>query len=309
MDVELLKSIFEKRFAIPDRYEVAELTPQLMKNLGAVRSDLRDYSYMTLSAWIWGWYDRTYYSNAELLELAEEAKRNIKIGLGETESDGVFLRSYSILLLNDLTDFHRHHPYLEEPEIRSRMELYLTYLEKEQDLRGYVSPEKGWSHGIAHVADALGILSLNSYLNDSDLMRLLKAIATKLRQPVPSVYIHSEEERLARATVKICQQNTLSIEQINSWLNILIETERRSSGPLIWDNFEKYPWRKILTSPTEQLCAYRNIQNFLRSLYFQWEMAENTIEKQHPVRQLIYQALQFIETGFCNSDRGFFLNP
>lgn len=309
MDVELLKSIFEKRFAIPDNYQVAELTPQLMKNLGAVRPDLRDYSYMTLSAWIWGWYDRTYYSNAELLELAEQAKLNIKIGLGETESDGVFLRSYSLLLLNDLTDFHHHHPYLEEPEICSRMELYLTYLEKEEDLRGYVSPEKGWSHGIAHVADALGILSLNSYLNDSDLMRLLKAIATKLRQPVTSVYLHSEEERLARAAVKICQQNMLSIEQINSWLDILIETERRPSGPLIWDNFEKYPWRKILTSPTEQLCAYRNIQNFLRSLYFQWVRAEKTFEKQHPVRQKIYEALQFIDTGFCDSDRGFFLNP
>ncbi len=274
-----------------------------------VRSDLRDYSYITLSAWIWGWYDRTYYSDAELLELGEQAKHNIKLGLGEVESDGVFLRSYSILLLNDLTDFHRHHPYLEEKEICDRMELYLTYLEQEQDLRGYISPEKGWSHGIAHVADALGILSLNSYLNDSDLMRLLIAIATKLRQPVPSVYLHSEEERLARATVKICQQNMLSIEQINSWLDILIETECRPSGPLIWDNFEKSPWRKILTSPTEQLCAYRNIQNFLRSLYFQWEKAENTTEKQHPVRQLIYQALQFIETGFCNSDRGFFLNP
>ena len=309
MDVELLQSIFENRFAVPDNYEVAELTLKLMENLGAVRSDLRDYSYMTLSAWIWGWYDRPYYSDAELLELAEKAKGNIKIGLGEAESDRVFLRSYSILLLNDLTDFHRQHPYLEELEIRDRMELYLTYLEKEQDLRGYVSPEKGWSHGIAHVADALGILSLNSYLNDSDLMRLLIAIATKLRQPVPSVYLHSEEERLAQATVKICQQNILSIEQINSWLDILIETERRPSGVSIWENFEKYPWRKILTSPTEQLCAYRNIQNFLRSLYFQWERAENTTEKQHPVQQLIYQALQFIETGFCNSDRGFFLNP
>ncbi len=309
MDVELLQSIFENRFAVPDNYEVAELTLKLMENLGAVRSDLRDYSYMTLSAWIWGWYDRPYYSDAELLELAEKAKGNIKIGLGEAESDRVFLRSYSILLLNDLTDFHRQHPYLEEAEIRDRMELYLTYLEKEQDLRGYISPEKGWSHGIAHVADALGILSLNSYLNDSDLMRLLIAIATKLRQPVPSVYLHSEEERLAQATVKICQQNILSIEQINSWLDILIETERRPSGVSIWENFEKYPWRKILTSPTEQLCAYRNIQNFLRSLYFQWERAENTTEKQHPVQQLIYQALQFIETGFCNSDRGFFLNP
>ncbi len=38
MDVELLKSIFENRFAIPENYEVAELTPKLMESLGAVIS-------------------------------------------------------------------------------------------------------------------------------------------------------------------------------------------------------------------------------------------------------------------------------
>ena len=172
------------------------------------------------------------------------------------------------------------------------------YIKREQDLRGDVSSEKGWAQGIAHVADALGIFSLNSYLNDLDLIRLLTAIATKFRHPVSSVYLHSEEEKLARATVKISQQNKLSIEQINSWLDLLIETERLLSGRFTWDDFEKYPWRKILTSRTEQLCAYRNIQNFLRSFYFQWERSENTIERQDPVQKLIYQGLQFYRNRF-----------
>ncbi|EAW38070.1 hypothetical protein [Lyngbya sp. PCC 8106] len=42
MDVEFLKSIFEKRFAVPDNYQVAKLTPQQMENLGTVKSDLCD---------------------------------------------------------------------------------------------------------------------------------------------------------------------------------------------------------------------------------------------------------------------------
>ncbi|NEQ81909.1 MAG: DUF2785 domain-containing protein [Moorea sp. SIO2I5] len=265
---------------------MAQLTPDLMENLGAVEWELRDYSYMILSSWIWGWYDRTYYSDEELWDLADHAKRNIKIGLGDLESDGVFLRTYSILLLNDLTDFDCQHPYLEEEEIRDRMELYLTYLEKEQDLRGYVSSQKGWAHGIAHVADSLAILSQSPYLNGSDLMRLLNGIATKLRQPMPSVYLHSEEERLARAAVIIFQHNLMTIEQISSWLKILIEPDRRRpSGRFVWDDFEKYPWRKILTDPTEQLCAYRNVQNFLRALYFQWKRVENTIDIKHLIQQ------------------------
>ena len=243
-------------------------------------------------------------------ELAVQAKRNIQIGLGQQESDGVFLRTYSILLLNDLTNFDRQHPYLEEAEIRDRLELYLTYLEQEQDLRGYVSAEKGWAHGIAHVADSLGILSLNPHLNSSDLIRMLNAIANKLRHPMPSVYLHSEEERLARAAVSICQSHLLTMEHINSWLKFLIEPDRRRpSGDFVWDDFEQHPWRKILTDPIEKLCAYRNIQNFLRAFYFQWKQGGNALERQNPIQQQIYQALKFIDTGFYNTDQGFFLNP
>ncbi len=307
MDQAFLKSIVENRFAVPHQYQVTQLTPMLMENLGAVEAELRDYSYMILSSWIWGWYDRSYYSQEELRELAERAKQNIKIGLSDRESDGVFLRTYSILLLNDLTDFDHQHPYLGELEIRDRLELYLTYLEQERDLRGYVSPQKGWAHGIAHVADSLGILSRSRHLKGVDLRRLLNAIANKLRQPVSSVYLHSEEERLARAAVSICQQELLAIEQISSWLKILIEPEvRLPSGHFVWDDFERYPWRKILTEPREQLSAYRNVQNFLRAFYFQWKNEEKVIEKQHLIQQEIYQALQFLDTGFYNTDRGFF---
>ena len=307
MDQAFLKSIVENRFAVPHQYQVTQLTPMLMENLGAVEAELRDYSYMILSSWIWGWYDRSYYSQEELRELAERAKQNIKIGLSDRESDGVFLRTYSILLLNDLTDFDHQHPYLGELEIRDRLELYLTYLEQERDLRGYVSPQKGWAHGIAHVADSLGILSRSRHLKGVDLRRLLNAIANKLRQPVSSVYLHSEEERLARAAVSICQQELLAIEQISSWLKILIEPEvRLPSGRFVWDDFEEHPWRKILTEPREQLSAYRNVQNFLRAFYFQWKNEEKVIEKQHLIQQEIYQALQFLDTGFYNTDRGFF---
>lgn len=318
MDKSFLKSIIDNRFAIPDDYQVSQLTPHLMKNLGAVEWEWRDYSYMILSSWIWGWYDhgvprqgrdRPYYNEKELYELGDQAKDNIKIGLGESESDSVFLRTYSILLLNDLTGFDLKHPYLHEQEISDRMELYLTYLENEQDLRGYVSPQKGWAHGIAHVADSLGILGQNSYLKEKDLMKLLNAIAFKLRQPVSSVYLHSEEERLAKAVVNICTRTILSIENIKSWLQSLIEPDiRLPSGAFVWDDFEKYPWRKILTEPTERLCAYRNIQNFLRSFYFQWKKQRNIKHRQELVQQEIGKALDFINTGFYNTNQGFFLN-
>lgn len=307
MNTAFLKSIVERQFVVKDRQEVSRLTPELLKNLGAVEWQLRDYSYMILSSWIWGWYDRTYYSVEELKQLGNTVKQNILIGLGDSENDSVFLRTYSILVLNDLTDYDRLHPYLEEREIRDRREICLTYLKGEQDLRGYVSPQKGWAHGMAHVADSLGILGQNPYLNSLDLLGLLKAIAARLRQPMPSVYLHSEEERFAKAAVKICQSNLISFAQISSWLDALIEPKQRlPAGRFVWDDFARYPWRKILTEPKAQLCAYRNIQNFLRAFYFQWQQLEDTTEKKDLVREEINHDLQFLDTGFYDTERGFF---
>jgi hypothetical protein len=213
------------------------------------------------------------------------------------------------LLLNDLTGFDRHNPYLEEPEIRDRMAIYLTYLDQEKDLRGYVSPQKGWAHGMAHVADSLGMLSCSPYLNDLDLMQLLNGVAAKLRYPMPSVYLHSEEERLARAVATILQQDRLRIEQVKTWLQKLTEPQQRlPSGHFVWDDFAKYPWRKVLTAPIEQLCAYRNVQNSLRSLYFQWQNRQDPGHQKDLIQQQIHQSLQFIEIGFYNAQNGWLLS-
>jgi hypothetical protein len=54
MNTAFLKSIIENRFFIPEHDKVTQLTPTLLKNLGAVEWELRDYSYMILTSWIGG---------------------------------------------------------------------------------------------------------------------------------------------------------------------------------------------------------------------------------------------------------------
>ncbi len=59
MTIAYSKSIIENRFIVSEHDIVAQLTPTLLKNLGSVDWELRDYSYMILSSWIWGWYYRS----------------------------------------------------------------------------------------------------------------------------------------------------------------------------------------------------------------------------------------------------------
>lgn len=88
---------------------------------------------------------------------------------------------------------------------------------------------------------------------------------------------------------------------------MLIEPDSRlPPGQFVWDDFEQHPWRKILTEPKEKLCAYRNVQNFLRAFYFQWKKEENMNERKYSIQQQIDNALQFIDTGFYDINQGFF---
>lgn len=119
------------------------------------------------------------------------------------------------------------------------------------------------------------ILSLNQWLKESDLNKILEAILIKIKKPIIEVFIYSEEERLARAVVKIFMNKALSNQSIDNFLNKLTTPDKVPiSGKFVWENFNENPWRYVLTGHQDELCAYRNLQNFLRSLYFQWRNSE-----------------------------------
>lgn len=254
MDTAFLQTIIKNDYKLPKDHTVAEITPQLISNLGSTNSDLRESSYMVLSGLISAGTGVNYRPE-QLKEIGAQMAHNLTHGIGKQISDSVFLRSFSMLILDKVIAVDGINHYLTEPEIRKLLEQGLAYLVAEKDLRGYV-PQKGWAHTIAHAADFFWVITRNRFLNAEDLKRILNAIADKVTEPVAHTYLYQEDDRLAQAVISALLRNLLDMAFLNTWLDRFINPP---SG-IIWSE---------AFSDEANVNARHNTITFLRSLYFQ----------------------------------------
>jgi hypothetical protein len=189
---------------------------------------------------------------------------NLTIGLGERQSDTIFLRSFSLPILSEIVYHDLTHLTLSESEIQQLLEQALAYFEAEQDLRGFDS-EKGWIHAIAHVADLLWVLVQHPKVSVSDLERIMNALAEKITAPVAHIYLYGEEERMVRTVMGVLQRDLLVLPFLTTWLERLIHPR----GRIAWnEDFENGKLMDVVQS-NEETCARHNARTFLYSLYFQ----------------------------------------
>jgi hypothetical protein len=253
MDVSFWQAIVDADFAVPIGLTVSDLTPQLVDLLGSTNSHLRDdFGFTILAVWI----DRGgYYSPDQLRELGAQLAHNLSIGIGETETDSVFQRAFSALILGKVIDADNRETFLSAAEVHRWLDQALTYVRAERDVRGFV-PGKGWAHAIAHVGDLLMYLARNRHVGAPNLERILEAIGTRMSEPVPYVYRALEDERMAYAVIVALQRELLTPTFLRSWVDRLAQ---RWSGDQ-WSTTSKLD---------DNANAYYNTRQFLRSLYFQ----------------------------------------
>ncbi len=259
MDAAFLQTIIENDYTVPEGYSVEELTLQLTASLGSPNSDLRENSLEVL----WGWINAGHYSSDQLRDMGSQMARNMAVGVGESGTDTVFLRAFSVLILATVifrdeqcaAGIVDESAFLSEDEVRGWFEQGLIYLEGEKDLRGYVET-KGWAHAIAHTSDLFRDLAQSRYLGVLDLERMLNAIADKVIEPVGRVYLYQEDERLAYAVMTALSRDLLDVSFLKQWLDrMVIRSDQR-------------PWHQVFADPAENN-ARHNARSFLRSLYFQ----------------------------------------
>lgn len=58
-----------------------------------------------------------------------------------------------------------HHPFLSEKEFKFVKNRAYDYVEKENDVRGYIAG-KGWAHSLAHAADTLDEIAKHAYATE-----------------------------------------------------------------------------------------------------------------------------------------------
>lgn len=281
MDQLFWQSIEDTDFSIPEQSPPSLLIDELLSSLGSADPSLREGSkYHILETWI----ERGYYTPEEMRYIARIALQNMTLKLGEKGTDSVFLRSYSILVLNMIIDQDNRQPFLEDFEIREWMKLGLAYFATEEDLRGYIET-KGWAHAMAHAADLLTFLSRSRYMQAIDLKHILVTIANKLNQPTEHVYTYLEDERLAYSVMSILRQNQVDLPFLKTWVHRFVSSAGQS------------PWNEIYITNVQANMRH-NIIAFLRSLYFQLQLAKEPPTIQDNLLLELEKAFQAFDLGF-----------
>ncbi|MFC4409700.1 DUF2785 domain-containing protein [Chungangia koreensis] len=186
--------------------------------------------------------------------------------LGEQNTDSVFRRSFSALVIALLIEYDFIHHVFEQGEIENAADQAIHYMMNEQDYRGYVD-DKGWAHAVAHCADVLDAMAKHPMFTNIE--RLLTAIEVPLFSR--HAFTDDEEERLAIPVLSLLMYKQAEVE-ISSWLSRLIDRTERH-----------------LQEQRGAIESYRvqyTIKNFLKALYFslkfkdQSPVLQNEINKQ-----------------------------
>lgn len=243
MDKQFWLSIKENNYAIPAEYSVLPLTEELFSYLGVTDQVLRTIAEQAFNQWI----EQNLYSLQDVRGLIPRLLANLQTGLGKTEDDTVFLRSYSLLWLMAIILHDNGESALRKEEITTILEAVLANFVAERDFRCIV-PTKGCADTFAHSGEVLGILATNPHTNANDHTKILDCFASKLKATTNWIYLYDEDDRFAWQVIKIFKRDTLSMDQIKDWL---------ASLSADWDG----AWKT-----EEGTRAYFHGRNFLRAI-------------------------------------------
>lgn len=272
MDRDFWISVAKNDYMVPEGHSLEELTNALFGYLGSTDPELRDeIAYIVYANFL----KRDLYTNEEIQKHIRELLANLENGIGETESDPVFLRAFSVLFLAEIVHNDNKKELFGKDQILAILEKGLWYLASEKDPRGFV-PVKGWAHALAHTADLMLVLGRNRHVEADGLERILQGIARKLVSSTDWVYIHGEDERLANAVMAVIQRDLLTIGFWEEWFKSLTEPEQSWKGA--YEN-------------EEQAKAFHNVRNFLRSLEVAIRAAEE-LPKKEQIESAVFRSIQ-----------------
>lgn len=271
MNKEFWIEVYKNKFEIPEGYTLAELTRELFSYLGSTDPELRDEIGYTVFA---NWLKQERYSAEEIRGYIKELLVNLHIGIGDSEHDTIFLRTFSALFLAEIVHNDNKKPFLEKADTDLILEKALWYVTAEKDPRGHI-PVSGWAHALAHTADLLLVLAKNKKIERTDLSKILNAISEKIIGATNYIYIHGEDERLASAVIESLRRDMLSIEEVEVWAK----------------SFTEHDWKGAYMDE-EKNSAFQNSRNLLRSIYLELKTDEGELPKRDELENIFLEAIR-----------------
>jgi hypothetical protein len=181
-----------------------------------------------------------------LLDVLQDEEHLFK-GIGQSGTDSVYTRTFSVLIIGQVLVRHSVEPFLSNEKIASVFDRLLEYYISERDYRGFTSPQ-GWAHAAAHGADAFDAIVQCPECDEMKMEAILEAF-TKMLNNGAWVFQDEEDERMARPVYRAILSGKLSLAKLTSWLEMLSDNN----------------------AGVADMMAYRdriNSKHFVRSLYF-----------------------------------------
>jgi hypothetical protein len=272
------KQVVEDDFGVPSDRPLDDLTAELTRMLGSTDPQLRDgTAYPALATWT----DRGVYDDL-LSGLGDGMAAGLTIGLGEQETDSVFRRSFSVLILGECIARDNAANLLPATKLLEWGDRVATWYLRERDLRGFV-PGKGWAHAVAHGADAIAALANSPHLGTNELTVLLDVLGDRLTVPVESVFTAGEPDRIAYATMAILRRNLVPLRVIEPWIARLAAAARARAGG------------------RDPFIVRGNPEAFLRALYLQLALAPRPPDVRSDLLLVLVDALKRTNPYFLTS--------
>ena len=234
--------------AVPTDRPLVDLTAELATMLGSPDPAVRDgIACPAMATWI----ERGVYDDL-ISGLGDGMATGLGVGLGERDTDTVFRRSCSALLLGEVIGRDNAARLAPPAKVLEWADRIVTWYLRERDLRGYV-PGRGRAHAVAHGADAIGVLARSPHVGTPELIVLLDVIADRVISA--DVVLHAgEPDRMAMAVMEVLRRDDVPLRVIEPWIARLAG----SAGS---------------TADVDPYLATANPQALLRALYLQVELA------------------------------------
>jgi hypothetical protein len=129
-----------------------------------------------------------------------------------------FRQPFAVLVLSEVARTDRLAAWMTTGQRAQLIDAGVLYLTSLRDYRAF-DPREGWRHGVAHSADLVTQLVLNSAVDRANVDRLLAAVASQVTPAGEHFYIHEESERLARAVLYAAQRGLHGADEWQQWLS------------------------------------------------------------------------------------------
>ena len=196
---------------LDSEFSADQLTQQLRFCLADIDPEIRDgIGYFGLANWL----REDLISAPVRLSLFKSLLEDVQ--LLRNDKQQVYL-PFAVLVLSEIVRVDRISTYLNTSQRQQVLDTLEAFLQHNTDYRGF-DDQQGWRHIVAHSADVLLQLVLNTQLSEKQLIQVSQIVANNINPETLHFYQFDEPHRLMRPIIYAMLREEVSPEFWQAWI-------------------------------------------------------------------------------------------